>query len=82
MIAVILFVIVFLLLVGIPFKAFKKISKYVLRGILSIMIVFILNYIFSSNSFHIPINYVTCAFLSVLGIPGVVALGVVSIYFV
>lgn len=82
MISVVLFVIVFLLLVGLPIKAFKNISKYVLRGIVCIMIVFLLNYIFASNNFHIPINTITCAFVSILGIPGVIALSVIGIYLV
>jgi inhibitor of the pro-sigma K processing machinery len=82
MISVVLFVVLFLLLVGLPVKALKLISRYVLRGIVCVMIVFILNYALASNNFHIPINTVTCAFLSVLGVPGIVALSVIGIYIV
>lgn len=82
MISVVLFVILFLLLVGLPLKTFKKISRYVLRGIVCIMIVFILNYVFASSNFHIPLNAITCAFVTVLGVPGIVALSVVGIYLV
>lgn len=82
MISVVLFVIVFLLLVGLPIKAFKNISKFVLRGIICIMIVFLLNYILAANNFHIPINAITCVFVSILGIPGIIALGVIGIYLV
>ncbi|WP_255294851.1 pro-sigmaK processing inhibitor BofA family protein [Bacillus sp. AFS041924] len=81
-ISVVLFVILFLMLVGLPVKAIKRISKYVLRGIVCVMIVFILNYALASNSFHIPINAVTCAFLSIVGVPGIVALSVIGIYLV
>lgn len=82
MISVVLFVIVFLLLVGLPIKAFKNISKYVLRGIVCIMIVFLLNYVLASNNFHIPINAFTCLFVSILGMPGIIALSVIGIYLV
>ncbi|PEJ51886.1 MULTISPECIES: pro-sigmaK processing inhibitor BofA family protein [unclassified Bacillus (in: firmicutes)] len=82
MISVGLFVILFLFLVGLPVKALKKISKYVLRGIVCVMIVFILNYALATNNFHIPINSVTCAFLSIVGVPGIVALSVIGIYLV
>jgi inhibitor of the pro-sigma K processing machinery len=82
MISVVLFVILFLLLVGLPIKTFKSISKFVLRGIVCMMIVFILNYALASSNFHIPINAVTCLFLSVLGVPGVLALSVIGIYLV
>ena len=82
MISVVLFVILFLMLVGLPIKAFKNISKFVLRGTVCILIVFILNYALASSSFHIPINAVTCGFLSILGVPGIVALSVIGIYLV
>ena len=81
-ISVVLFVILFLMLVGLPVKALRRISKYVLRGIVCVMIVFILNYALASNNFHIPINAVTCAFLSIIGVPGIVALSVIGIYLV
>ncbi len=82
MVSVVLFIILFLLLVGLPVKALRSISRFVLRGVICVMIVFILNYAFASNNFHIPINAVTCGFLSLLGVPGVVALSVIGIYLV
>jgi len=82
MISVVLFVVLFLLLVGMPVKTVKVISKYVLRGIVCIMLVFLLNYVLASNNFHIPINAATCLSVSILGIPGVVALSVIGIYLV
>jgi inhibitor of the pro-sigma K processing machinery len=81
-ISVLILLIVFMLLIGVPLNILKVCGRIAGRIFISVMLLFILNLVFSSFGYHLPINYFTIAFTGVLGIPGLAALSVISIYMV
>ena len=81
-ISVLILLIVFMLLIGVPMNVLKMFGRIVGRVFVSVMVLFIVNLAFSSFGYHLPINYFTIAFTSILGVPGLAALSVISIYMV
>lgn len=64
-------------------KLFKKPLKWLLKLVVSCIIsglaLFVLNMIIAKTGFHIPINPFNALVASVLGIPGVVLLGLITV---
>lgn len=74
--AVVLF---FLLIIfGNSFHPIKWLGKLVVRLCIGVFLLFLLNVIGESFSFHIPINLATSAVSGLLGLPGIAALIVIK----
>ncbi|WP_027410574.1 pro-sigmaK processing inhibitor BofA family protein [Anoxybacteroides tepidamans] len=74
--------IVILLFIGTPFKPIRFVGYGAIRLITGALLLFVLNAIGNSFSFHIPINLFTSSISGFLGVPGVAALIIIEKYIV
>ncbi len=59
----------------------KKIFKLLLNAVCGFALLFIANFVGGFFDFAIPVNIVTCIIAGAFGIPGVIFLGVVVLFF-
>ena len=57
-----------------------KILKLVLNSVLGGLLIYIINLIGNSFSFHIGLNYITSIFVGILGIPGAILLVILKLF--
>ena len=59
----------------------KKIFKLLLNAVCGLVLLFIANFVGGFFNFTIPVNILTCIIAGAFGIPGVIFLGVVVLFF-
>jgi inhibitor of the pro-sigma K processing machinery len=59
----------------------KKIFKLLLNAVCGLVLLFVANFVGGFFDFVIPVNIVTCIIAGAFGIPGVIFLGVVVLFF-
>lgn len=59
----------------------KKIFKLLLNAVCGFALLFLANFVGGFFDFAIPVNIVTCIIAGAFGIPGVIFLGVVVLFF-
>ena len=59
----------------------KKIFKLLINAVCGLVLLFIANFVGGFFNFTIPVNILTCIIAGAFGIPGVIFLGVVVLFF-
>ena len=59
----------------------KLIFKLLLNAVLGFLLLFLANFVGGFFNFYIPVNLVTCLISGVFGIPGVIFLVIVMLFF-
>ena len=59
----------------------KLIFKLLINAVLGFLLLFLANFVGGFFNFYIPVNLVTCLISGVFGIPGVIFLVIVMIFF-
>lgn len=77
----ILGVLVVLVISGIFLKPIKFVAKLVLNSILGLLFMMLINFLGSGSGINIGINPVTAVGVGVLGVPGVIAILIMQIFF-
>lgn len=80
-ISIIAGIIIFMLLVGSPYKPLKLLGNGIIRIMIGALLLFFLNTFGTVIGIHIPINFATAAVSGFLGIPGLAALVAID-YFI
>ena len=80
-IAFIFGLILLLLIVKVLSKPLKFVLKLVLNTMIGGIILFGLNYLSPWTGFHLPLNMYTAVFVGILGVPGIIALFFMKLWF-
>ncbi len=61
-------------------KTFSFIGNLIVKGIIGVLLLYVLNVIGAQKGIHVPINEATASISALLGIPGIIALVVIQTY--
>lgn len=61
-------------------KTSKVVGSLIVKGVMGVLLLYVLNVVGSQKGIHVPINEVTASISALLGIPGIAALVVIQRY--